>query len=221
LSITSNRSRRNTTGDIEGSLAGAINNLASTLLSFIAHRGADTDKARAVRAAILHARGRAQYFDVGDYVDIYHFCDLLEKYLEKYLEKSVVKKNGANMLDRLEKYLEKSVVKKNGANTLDRKDIRLIQAACGRVKKHFDGPEKFVIASKHKGRPVRNSNGLSIYFPIKGLDPTYRVIDFVAETVWQKFIDTFVKQIQWLDFLQEFAHNTRTPFRLRIPKPLD
>jgi hypothetical protein len=184
-------------GVIGGSLAGAINDLAGTLLNFIAHKGADTDKARAVRAAILHARGRAQYFDVGDYVDIYHFCDLLEKYLER------------------------TVAKKNGAIKLSIKNIRSIQAACRRVKKHFDGPNKFVIASEHKGRPVRNSNGLSIYFPIKGMDPTYRVIDFVAETVWQKFIDTFVKQIQWLDFLQEFAHNTRTPFRLRIPKPLD
>jgi hypothetical protein len=189
-------------GAIEGSLAGAIDHLAGALLRFIAHKGADTDKARAVRAAILHARGRAQYFDVGDYVDIYHFCDLLEKYWER----PDVKKN---------------LINPDGSAMISSKDIRLVKIACRRVKKHFSGPNRFVIASRHKGRPVRNSNGLSIYFPIKGMDPTYRVVDFVEKTVWQNFIDTFVKQIQWLDFLQEFAHNTRAPFRLRIPKPLD
>jgi hypothetical protein len=63
---------------------------------------------------------------------------------------------------------------------------------------------------------VRNANGLSIYFPIKGMDPTYGVIDFVKESAWQNFIDTFVRQIQWLDFVQEFSYNSRTPFRLRL-----
>jgi len=186
---------------LEKSLAGAIGHLAKMLLGFISHLGADTEAAKMVRSAILHARGRSQYYDVGDYVDIYHFSDLLERYWDRASVEKERLKNGSRVAISL-------------------REIRQIQSACRKVKSHF-GPDKFVIASKSKGRPVRNSNGLSIYFPIKGMDPTYKVIDFVEKTVWQDFIDTFVKQIQWLDFLQEFSHNTRTPFRLRIPTPLD
>jgi len=179
----------------------AIDNLAKTLLKFITPNSADPEKARTVRSAILYARGRAQYFDVGDYIDIYHFCDLLEAYWDR----SKVQKE----IDGLD-----------GAERIGLEEIELIKGACQQVKAHF-GPDRFVHASRRKGQMVRNANGLSIYFPIKGMDPTYGVIDFVKKSAWQKFIDTFVKQIQWLDFLQEFAHNSRTPFQLRIPTPLD
>lgn len=107
-----------------------------------------------------------------------------------------------------------------GATTQNPAKIELIKGACQQVKAHF-GPDRFVLASGRKGQMVRNANGLSIYFPVKGMDPTYRVIDFVKKSAWRDFIDIFVRQIQWLDFLQEFSHNSRTPFRLRIPTPLD
>jgi len=178
------------------SLVGAIDNLARTLLSFIAHKGADAEKAKVVRAAILHARGRAQYFDVGDYVDIRHFCDLLETYWDRTSVKKEIAK-----LDR--------------ADRISSDEIKLIKSACRQVTAHF-GPDKSVVAVARKGNMVRNANGLSIYFPIKGMDPTYQVIDFVKESAWQNFIDTFVRQIQWLDFVQEFSYNSRTPFRLRL-----
>ena len=183
------------------SLVGAIDNLAKTLLSFIARKGAGAEKARAVRAAILHARGRAQYFDVGDYIDICHFCDLLETYWDRA-------------------GVKKEIAKMDRADRITSDEIKSIKGACRQVTAHF-GPDKFVVASERKGNLVRNANGLSIYFPIKGMDPTYRMTDFVKESAWQNFIDTFVKQVQWLDFLQEFSHNSRTPFRLRIPTPLD
>jgi hypothetical protein len=188
-------------GAVEDSLVGAIDHLAGALLGFIARKGADAEKAKVIRAAILHARGRAQYFDLGDYVDIYHFCDLLEAYWDRISVK-------------------KSIAKIEDSLRIEQADIDLIKSACRRVKEHFS-PERLVIASDRKGRLVRNARGLSIYFPIKGMDPTYQITDFAKQTVWPQFIDTFVKQIYWLDFLKEFAHNPRTPFHLRIPRPLD
>ena len=188
-------------GLVGGSPLDAIDNLAKTLLRFIAPKSVDAEKAKMVRSAILHARGRAQYFDVGDYIDIYHFCDLLEAYWER-------------------SKVQKEIESMDGDARIGWDDIDLIKGACQQVKAHF-GPDRFVLASGRKGKMVRNANGLSIYFPIKGMDPTYGVIDFVKKSAWRNFIETFVKQIQWLDFLQEFAFNSRTPFRLRIPTPLD
>ena len=204
-------------GANQDSLVSAIDHLAATLLGFIVPKVADAKKAQMVRAAILFARGRAQYFDVGDYIDIHHFCDLLEAYWDRArVKKRIVK---------VDVKTDDSLVRKGGAKTDDRPkieqaDIDLIKSAYRRVKDHF-GPDKLVIASNSKGQYVRNARGLSIYFPIKGIDPTYRVIDFAKQTVWLEFIDTFVKQTYWLDFLKEFAHNVRTPFRLHLPKPLD
>jgi hypothetical protein len=174
----------------------AIDNLAKTLLRFIKPNSANAEKARMVRSAILHARGRAQYFDVGDYIDIYHFCHLLEAYWDR-------------------SKVQKEIDSLDGDDRIGFDDIELIKGACRQVKSHF-GPDRFVLASGRKGEMVRNANGLSIYFPIKGMDPTYEVIDFVKKSAWRDFIDTFVRQVQWLDFLQEFSRNSRTPFRLRL-----
>ena len=66
-----------------------------------------------------------------------------------------------------------------------------IQAACSAVKNaiQHDG---VVIRSGYKGKNVKHSNGLSIYFPQKSLSSLYATLDFTKKTSWRKFLERYI-----------------------------
>jgi hypothetical protein len=66
-----------------------------------------------------------------------------------------------------------------------------IRAACSSVKNAIrrDG---VIIRSGYKGKSVKHSNGLSIYFPQKSLSSLYSTLDFTKKTSWGKFLQIYI-----------------------------
>lgn len=64
-------------------------------------------------------------------------------------------------------------------------DVPEIKAGCGNVMKAVD---RFVVRSAFKGPDMKNSHGLSIYFPLKNLSSLYERLDFIKKTKWEKFL---------------------------------
>ena len=63
-----------------------------------------------------------------------------------------------------------------------------IRAACSAVKNMIQR-NGLVIRSGYKGKNVKHSNGLSIYFPQKSLSSLYATLDFTKKTSWGKFLE--------------------------------
>ena len=63
-----------------------------------------------------------------------------------------------------------------------------IRAACSPVKNMIQR-DGVVIRSGYKGKNVKHSNGLSIYFPQKSLSSLYGTLDFTKKTSWGKFLE--------------------------------
>ena len=63
-----------------------------------------------------------------------------------------------------------------------------IRAACSAVKNMIQR-DGVVIRSGYKGKNVKHSNGLSIYFPQKSLSSLYTTLDFTKKTSWGKFLE--------------------------------
>ena len=63
-----------------------------------------------------------------------------------------------------------------------------IRAACSAVKNMIQR-DGVVIRSGYKGKNVKHSNGLSIYFPQKSLSSLYGTLDFTKKTSWGKFLE--------------------------------
>jgi len=63
-----------------------------------------------------------------------------------------------------------------------------IRAACSAVKNMIQR-NGVVIRSGYKGKNVKHSNGLSIYFPQKSLSSLYATLDFTKKTSWGKFLE--------------------------------
>jgi hypothetical protein len=66
-----------------------------------------------------------------------------------------------------------------------------IRAACNAVKKGIQR-DGIVIRSGYKGKNVKHSNGLSIYFPQKSLSSLYAILDFTKETSWGMFLQKYI-----------------------------
>jgi len=66
-----------------------------------------------------------------------------------------------------------------------------IRAACSAVKNMIQR-NGVVIRSGYKGKNVKHSNGLSIYFPQKSLSSLYATLDFTKKTSWGKFLERFI-----------------------------
>ncbi|TAN41790.1 MAG: peptidase C11 [Nitrospirae bacterium] len=73
-----------------------------------------------------------------------------------------------------------------GGNSTTR-EIRAASAAV--VDSLFNG---MVVKSGHKGEAVKNSHGLSIYFPTKKISPLYCGLDFAQKTAWGSFLSEYV-----------------------------
>ena len=70
-----------------------------------------------------------------------------------------------------------------------------IRAACSSVKNAIQR-DGVVIRSGYKGKNVRHSNGLSIYFPQRSLSSLYATLDFTKKTSWRKFLESYIKYTQ-------------------------
>ncbi len=70
-----------------------------------------------------------------------------------------------------------------------------IRAACSAVKNMIQR-DGVVIRSGYKGKNVKHSNGLSIYFPQKSLSSLYATLDFTKKTSWGKFLERCISYTQ-------------------------
>jgi hypothetical protein len=53
-----------------------------------------------------------------------------------------------------------------------------------------------IVASGCKGSVVRNSHGVSIYFPKKKLSRLYKTLDFTKQTSWQEFVAAYLAGLE-------------------------
>lgn len=198
--------------DRDDSLHKVLDELARTLLDLSNDKRTETLVADKMRQIILEARGGAQYYDEGDYIDLFHFCELLLKHSAAHL-----KKEQRNLKRRNPKKNPRAYEQKKEFVQLLQQAGKKLEQSCQRVQRLF-GPHGLVFAERHQGPLVKHSHGLSIYFPFKRIDPTYNKtnVDFVQDTAWEKLIRVFIRQTQWLRFLKEFSHNPRTKFRIKI-----
>ncbi len=194
------------------SMIHAIDALAQTMLKLSNNKKTDAEVADLVRQIILEARGRSQYYDEGDYIDLHHFCALLIARGTAMVEKAKRKLPGIKKRKSKAEYAERQAFVQALENACD-----LITKASERIHRLF-GPKSFVMTEGHRGRLVGQSKGLSIYFPFKRVDPTYKadIVNFVSDTSWLQFVRVFIRQTQWLRFIEEFASNPRTRFRIKV-----
>ncbi|MBI5846341.1 MAG: peptidase C11 [Nitrospirae bacterium] len=66
-----------------------------------------------------------------------------------------------------------------------------IKAACATVVDALTN-NGMIVTSGFKGVAVKNSHGLSIYFPTKKISPLYAKLDFVRKTKWGEFLKVYV-----------------------------
>jgi hypothetical protein len=121
-----------------------------------------------VRMAILQARGHVQHFDPEEstqqYIDLYHFCQLLEAICESG-------------------------------------DIR--QSCLKVMEVIYDN--SFVLSEGHTGFEVEHAHGASIYFPVRWVEPTYKLTDFSGHTHWRDFLLAYVRSYGWRSFLRDYT----------------
>jgi hypothetical protein len=66
-----------------------------------------------------------------------------------------------------------------------------IKSACSNVTDVLF-KNKIIFSSGYKGKVVRNSHGLSIYFPLRKISPLYSRLDFNKKTVWGNFLKNYL-----------------------------
>lgn len=70
-------------------------------------------------------------------------------------------------------------------------DNKEIKVACATVVDSLTN-HGMVVKSGYKGDAVRNSHGISIYFPTKKISPLYAKLDFAKKTKWGEFLKGYV-----------------------------
>ena len=122
---------------------------------------------------ILLAHWEAQSYKDDQYVDLYDFCDLLDRGAKSDTA-SGDKVTGSVILR--EANINEDIVK-----------------ACSEVKQVLK--DKFtpvILKSCYSGPAVQHSHGLSIYFPWSNVIDTYRDLEFARDTGWQEFLQSYV-----------------------------
>jgi len=125
-------------------------------------------KDQSVIDAVLLAHWRAQSYKNEQYVDLWDFCDLLEKGCEVGAIKHACQR------------------------------VRGVIDGSGDKNGKDSNNSPFVITSKHFGVAFQHSHGVSVYFPWKespALDE-YQKLTFARDTKWGKFLKTYVKVTQ-------------------------
>lgn len=71
-----------------------------------------------------------------------------------------------------------------------------VQTACQQMQEALTGGG-YVVQSGYKGANVRNSHGLSIYFPQqKEISPLYATLDFTKKTAWDEFLKAYKTSVR-------------------------
>jgi hypothetical protein len=65
--------------------------------------------------------------------------------------------------------------------------------ACDGVIAAVKGSSGLVFAEDSNGQPMKNSNGLAIYFPTRVVSPLYARLDFTKKTEWGKFLKAYLE----------------------------
>ncbi|HEV7857372.1 MAG TPA: clostripain-related cysteine peptidase [Pyrinomonadaceae bacterium] len=135
-----------------------------------------------VMYAVMMARSMAQSFYMKEFIDLYHFCEQLQ---------TICKSGGVNA--------------KLGRRKLSDR-ISVVRAACRKVlnvirsqKNSQDAEETggFVYDYGFYGFPLRDSNGVSIYFPCDRIEAGYDQLEFNQPRD--------KRDVTWNDFLKEFV----------------
>jgi hypothetical protein len=145
-------------------------------------KNAFTSNDEQVMYAVMMARSMAQSYYMKEFIDLYHFCDQLLKICE----------GGEAKFRRMGEPSERLLyVRDNCAEILN--VIRAQENIQGR-----DQSVGFVYDYGFYGFPLRESNGVSIYFPCDRIEPGYADLDFNRnkeaddETTWNDFLTEFV-----------------------------
>jgi hypothetical protein len=156
-----------------------------------------------VMYAVMMARSMAQSYYMKEFIDLYHFCEQLRK---------ICKSGGVNT--------------KLGRRKLSDR-IAVVRTACGRVinairsqKKEQNGEPSgvFVYDYGFYGFPLRDSNGVSIYFPCDRIEVGYDQLSFneprdTRDVTWNDFLKEFV-----LEFPEEKSRTARAVTSTNIVK---
>jgi hypothetical protein len=67
-----------------------------------------------------------------------------------------------------------------------------LRTACDGVNTAVKGSSGLVFAEGSNGKPMKNSNGLAIYFPTRVLSPLYARLDFPKKTGWGAFLKNYL-----------------------------
>jgi hypothetical protein len=67
-----------------------------------------------------------------------------------------------------------------------------VKTACDQALSAVQAPSGMVLNSSHLGAPMKNSNGLAIYFPTRQVSPLYARLDFTKYTGWGAFLKAYI-----------------------------
>jgi len=151
-------------------LANAIKELADTMYNKITDQKDPAGAAETLRHIVL-AHWEAQSYKDDQYVDLYDFCDLLDRGSSESPETGSV----------VMRYL---AVDDN------------IRTACQKIKTVLgDGttPDGMILKSCYSGPAVQYSHGLSVYFPWSNVINTYKDLEFAKATHWERFLLKYIE----------------------------
>ena len=134
-----------------------------------------------VMYAVMMARGLAQSYYMKEFIDLYHFCEQLLNICET---------GGVNVRLR-GKLSDRIAVIGNECN----KALNTIRSQSNAVTNAENGG--FVYDYGFYGFPLRDSNGVSIYFPCDRIEAGYAELDFNKRQ--------YEGDVTWYDFLNEFV----------------
>ena len=154
-------------------LANAMRDLADIMYNKITNQKNPAAAAETLRHIVL-AHWEAQSYKDDQYVDLYDFCDLLDRGSSESPDTPTTG----------------SVVMRNLAVDGD------IRIACQKVKTILgDGtnPDGMILKSCYSGPAVQYSHGLSVYFPWSNVINTYKDLEFAKATHWERFLLKYIE----------------------------
>ncbi|HKU75847.1 MAG TPA: clostripain-related cysteine peptidase [Pyrinomonadaceae bacterium] len=157
-------------------LARAIKDLANILIKRI-------EEPTTMRSVVL-AHWEAQSYKDDQYVDLYDFCDLLDRGSAE----DPVNPTGSRVM--------------RGFDVDEGKAEDLIRPACKKIKNILRGDSingeapnpanGMILKSCYSGPAVQYSYGLSVYFPWSKVVDTYKELEFAKATNWEKFLLKYI-----------------------------
>src|ERR1043165_9478031 len=135
---------------------------------------------------IVLAHWEAQSYKDDQYVDLYDFCDLLDRGWKedpdpKKTETGSVVMRGVEVADDIRNACSKikNILTSNGKN--------------GKKNGGNSYGDKMILKSRHSGPAVQYSHGLSVYFPWANVIESYGDLEFAKNTHWKQFLDQYVE----------------------------